>query len=210
MTNPGLDWSHDARLVIGQTLLTATERTLTAPEIALATGRTNVKRTADEMVDAGLLENRPPPPATKRPGRPPTAAYFLPDACAKDLEEELARRHPVGRLQKGQHIVFAEAGATQIAGLFEALEVSSALARASWFALLDGEPQEMAIVFAGSGAVEGAVDLMAELRGAELRARRSALTNAGSIERLAARTRRAASASRHARHGRSTRGASAP
>ncbi len=201
-----LDWSHKACRVIGQVLLSASSRTLTAPEIANATGRANVKRTADDMVHAGLLEHRPPPPAApSRPGRRATVAYHLPHAGADDLRAELEQRHPVGRVQAGQQIVLAEVGPAQVASLFETLDASPILASASWFALLDGEPQELAIVFSGPDATAGALDLMAELRGAQLQARRAALTGAGPVQQLIVRTRQAARSARRARMARATR-----
>lgn len=201
-----LNWSHEACRVIGQVLLSASSRTLTAPEIANATGRANVKRTADEMVDAGLLEHRPPPQAVgRKPGRRATVAYHLPHAGAGDLRAELEHRHPVGQVQAGQQIVLAEVGPAQVASLFETLDASPILASASWFALLDSEPQELAIVFSGPDAAAGALDLMAELRGAQLQARRAALTDAGPVQQLIVRTRHAARAAHRARIARATR-----
>jgi hypothetical protein len=108
-------------------------------------------------------------------------------------------------VQAGQQIVLAEVGPAQIASLFETLDASPMLASASWFALLDGEPQELAVVFNGPDAATGALNLMAELRGARLRARRAALTGTGPVQQLIMRTRQAAQAARRARMARATR-----
>ncbi len=200
------DWSNDVHREIGRVLLLDASQTLTAPEIAGATGRANVKRSADEMVEAGLLERQAPPPrSSKSPGRPVTALYHLPDASAQDLRAEMARLRPVGQMNPGHHIVLAEAGEAQIASLFETLAASEVLMSASWFALFDGEPQELAIVFVGVDALDGALDLMTELRGAELRARRAAITGLGSIEQLATNSAKAQRVSQRARIARATR-----
>jgi hypothetical protein len=200
------DWSNEVHREIGRALLLDSSQSLTAPEIASATGRANVKRSADEMVEAGLLERQPPPSRrSKTPGRPVTALYHLPDASAQDLRTEIARLRPVGQMERGHHIILAEAGEAQVASLFETLDASEALVSASWFALFDGEPQELAIVFAGVDALDGALDLMAELRGAELRARRTSVTGLGSIEQLATSSAKARRASRRARMARATR-----
>jgi hypothetical protein len=204
---PEYDWSRETHAEIGQTLLRYGGGPLTASQLERATGRKNAKRTADEMVAARLLERDAPQPREGRArGRPPSAEYRLVSDAVDALRNELARSNPPGVLNQGQHVVFAEAGGSQIASLFEVLASSEAIARASWFALLDGEPQELAVAFGGDGdALGGALDLMAELRGARLAARRSVVVGLGSSESLVIRSARASRAARRARLGRATR-----
>jgi len=207
-----LSWSNALCRRIGNALFVTEGRTLTAPEISERIGRAAVKAKADEMVKAGLLEHRTPHSATpgqvKAAGRPPTVAFFLPDASVFGLREALAREHPTGRMEQGQHVVFVEAGGVGIANLFEALDASSALAKASWFTRCDGEPQELAIVFAGDDAADAALELMMEFRGSKLRTRRVVLGSPGSSEQLIMQARRAARAARRSRLAHATRQAS--
>ena len=206
------EWDRPAWLAIGRALLTAEGRTLTAPAIATAYygHSSNYKRECEAMADAGLLERRQPGP--REPGargRPASVAYFLPEASAASVAARSAERFPAGLLEPGMQIVFAEAGHEQISSLLEALAAGDALAQASWFALFDSEPQEYAIAFRGDEALEFAADLMAELGGAALRARRSTITEVQPIERLVQRARRSARAARKARVARATREAEA-
>ena len=60
-------------------------------------------------------------------------------------------------------------------------------------------------MFVGVDALDGALDLMTELRGAELRARRAAITGLGSIEQLATNSAKAQRVSQRARIARATR-----
>jgi hypothetical protein len=209
MSADSSDWDRHAWLSIGRALLAAEGRTLTPP--ALATmfygHSSNYKRECEAMAEAGLLERRPAgkrEPGTR--GRPVSVAYFLPDASA---EEVRARDEeppvPTGLVEQGMQVVFAEAGQEQIAPLLEALAAGGALPNASWFALCDGEPQEYAIAFAGAEAAESAADLMAELRGAALRARRATIAEVLPIERLMKRARRTARAAQKSRVSRATR-----
>src|SRR5687767_6824783 len=81
-------WDRQPWLDIGRVLLDAEGRTLTAPGIAAALQAhpSNVKRHADAMVEAGLLEQRDPgkrAPGMRGPA--PTAAFFLPAASAASV-----------------------------------------------------------------------------------------------------------------------------
>lgn len=205
------EWDRRAWLAIGRVLLGADERKLTAPKIATALHAhpSNVKRDAEAMVEAGLLERRPPDERQRgERGRAATAAYFLPDDGAMAVRAREVEPHTPGLMERGIQLVYAEAGQAQIAPLLEALATEGALVQASWFALCDGEPQEFAIAFTGEEAIESAADLMAELRGADLRARRATVTEVLPIERLAQRARRTARAARRGRMARATREAS--
>jgi len=182
------DWSNDAWLEIGLTLLTEESRTLTAPEIARRTGRNNVKRSAMAMVAARLLEERSPAAQGGR-GRRATIAFHLPEHAIEEVRAQRDQRHPRGLMRHGQQIVLAEVGEPAIPDLFGTLAASQALVRASWFALLDGDPQALAIVFDGPDAAHSALDLMTELLTAKLRARRTALSSIGSIEELTRRNK---------------------
>ncbi len=213
MDHPESPWDRPAWLAIGQALLQADGRTLTAPGIAAAIGghSSNVKRDAEAMQEAGLLEHREP--GKREPGargRPATVAYFLPDTGAAAVRGARAEEQPPpGVMEPGTQLVFAEAGQRHIAPLLEALAAGDALIQASWFALCDGEPQEYAIAFCGRDAIETAADLMAELGGASLRARRTTIAEVQPIERLMQRARRTARSARKARIARATREAEA-
>jgi hypothetical protein len=201
------EWDRPAWLAIGRVLLAADKRTLTAPKIAavLRAHSSNVKRDAEAMADEGLLKRRDP--GKRQPGergRGATTAYFLPDDSAEAVRAHEAEPGTAGLIERGVQLVFAEAGHKQITPLLEALAIDGALAQAS-FALCDGEPQEFAIAFAGEQAVESAADLMAELRGADLRARRATVAEVLPIERLMQRARRTARVARRARMARATR-----
>jgi hypothetical protein len=203
------EWDRPAWLAIGRLLLAADERAMTAPAIATAFygHSSNYKRDCEAMAEAGLLERRDP--GKRQPGargRPVTVAYFLPDASAAAVRARATEpAAPTGLIERGMQLVFAEAGQEQIAPLLEALAGGGALAQASWFTLCDGEPQEYAIAFAGDEAVEFAADLMAELRGVDLRARRATITEVLPIEHLTQRARRTARAAQKSRVARATR-----
>jgi hypothetical protein len=202
-------WDRESWLAIGRVLLVADERTLTAPEIAATRGvrsSSRIKAEADAMVEAGLLERRPPPARGEGiPGRGPQCAYFLPLASAHAVGTRTPAQERAGLLRAGMQLVFADAGSEQTVRLLQALASAGSLRRAVWFALCDGEPQQYAIAFAGDEAIEAATDLMAELRGAELRAQRANVTEVQSIDRLAQRAKRSARGARKAKRARATR-----
>ena len=201
------DWSRGTHAEIGRALLVRGGGPLTPSLLAHATGRKNAGRTAEDMVLGGLLvRDEPPKDDGHARGRPPSVAYRLVSDAVDALRDELARSDPPGVLSRGQHVVFAEAGAAQLVPLFEALASSEAIARASWFALLDGQPQELAVAFGGDrNALGGALDLMAELCGASLTARRSVVVGLGSSESLGAQSARVSCSAQGARLSRGTR-----
>jgi hypothetical protein len=192
-------WKRPACLRIGEALLNAPDRTLTPPQITAAGGGENVGRTAGAMFTAGLLEalDAPPPPKGTR-GRRSDTAFRLPDDQVELVEAYLSRSGP-GRFEAGHQAVIADAEAGQLSRLFEALEVSDVLPKAAWHLLWDGQPQQYVIDFVGEDAVDLAIQLVAELSGAGIPARRSSVAQVAPAEGLVFQARRGAAAARKAR-----------
>lgn len=184
---------------IGKVLLDAPGRTMTAQEISKAGGGTNVGRKGAQMAAVGLLEPRdPPPPEAKGPGRRAEKAFHLPEGQVDAVTAAIAAQAaPTGSLAAGQQLVFADVG--NLSALMEALDVSELLAKASWFALCDGQPQEYVVAFVDPDAVPNAQALVAELQGARLAARRASVTQVDDAGALVAEAKTAATASRRAR-----------
>lgn len=209
MEDPVLSWSNLNCLEIGRALLGVRDRELTAPQIEEMSGVSSVKRKADKMVLAGMLEGRQPP--TSRPkqaraaGRPPTASFFLPDTHVPALREALTRICPVGRTMAGQHVVFVQAASGALMDVFDTLDASLAAAKASWSLMFHGDPEELAIVFTGTDAESASVDLMMELAGAELTTRRAVLGTPASGHALLAQARHAVRSARRSRLSHATR-----
>jgi hypothetical protein len=190
-------WTRTSCLRIGEALLDAPARTATAAQISAAGAGSNIARLAARMVAAQLLEECPPPtlPAGA-PGRRADKAFHLPQAQVSIVEAHLRSIGP-GVMCDGHQLVFADA--TKLPDLCAVLEVSPALANASWFALCDGTPQEYAIAFSGNGAVNNSLDLLGELHGAGVHARRVAIAQIGTTDDLALQARRVAASARKAR-----------
>jgi hypothetical protein len=189
------DWSQQPCLRIGKALLGAPGRTLTAGQI----GGSNVGRTAAKLVAAEMLEERPPPHVPLHVGRRSTKAFHLPAAQVDAVKAQIAAEVPVGDVRPGQQLVTADAGGNSLARLLEALDVSEALAEAAWFVLSDGDPQQFIVAFSGDAALRNAQNLVAELQGAGLLARRASVGQVGTANDLAAQARSSAAASRKAR-----------
>jgi hypothetical protein len=180
-----LDWSDHICFTVGKALLHASAGTLTAPAISAAIGKVNAKRKVDEMVAAGLLEKTVPPPAAG-PGRRATTAYRLSDASADELRARIRSEIHPGQLEALQQLVLADARPGQVGDLFAALRDSTALPDAAWYAVLDGEPQMIAIAFAGEDATHRALDLVAELHSRALGVSRTVCSFVGPSHELAA------------------------
>lgn len=190
-----------ARASLCRALLDSDRDVLTAPELAVATGmdRSNAKKLADELVDAGLLERRDPPAQRGRRGRPPTAAFGLAPSAAAKLEASLPRPAPLGTLSPGHQLVFVELGGDADDSVVELLTRSDVVAGAAWSGLCDGRRQELVIAFEGAGAVDASLDLMALFAAAKLKATRVAVAKVESATELlewARRSRRPGRGSR--------------
>ncbi|HEX5309422.1 MAG TPA: hypothetical protein VFW38_10130 [Solirubrobacteraceae bacterium] len=204
-----LSWSNPSCRDIGRALLHARDRELTAPRIEEMSGRSSVKRKAEKMVGAGMLEQRQPPCPSARQvrvaGRPPTVTFFLPETQVPVLQEALIGASRVGQTIAGQHVVFVQTTGDALVDVFATLDSSLAVAKASWSVMCHGHPDELAIVFTGDDAENSSVDLMMELAGAELVTRRAVLGIPASSQALFTRARRAARSARRSRLSHSTR-----
>jgi hypothetical protein len=124
--------------------------------------------------------------------------FRLPDDLAELMQAAIGQEAiPAYSLASTQQLVFADAGS--LSALMEALNGSTVLTAASWYAICDGQPQEYLIVFGGDDAVANAQALVSELQGAGLTARRSTVAQAAGAELLVTHAKAAASASRRAR-----------
>jgi hypothetical protein len=196
------DWTQAPCVRIGRVLLNAPHRILTAAEIQDRGGGPNVARTAKRLVEAGMLmEERPAPlPEAKGPGRQAAKAFHLPDDQVDRVKAVLAAQAPsAGQLVNAQQLVFADIGNGRIPALMEALDAAPALAKAAWFTLCDGQPQEYVIAFSGADAVSSAQALVVELQAGGLTARRASIAQVGDAATLATDVHAGAIASRKAR-----------
>jgi hypothetical protein len=196
-------WNREASLALGRALLASESGTMTAAELALATGKhsSNVKRLADDLVEEGLLQHRDPPDREGSPGRRPTAAFALADEEQAALEASLRNRGEVGRLSQGQQLIVIDAGGedTDLLGLLSEVEM---LARATWAARCDGSREELLVAFDGAGAIDASLDLMAILSAAGLEATRATVSKVESgAELVRGARRRRDLAKRQARRG---------
>jgi hypothetical protein len=193
------NWAKPPCLRIAKVLLEAQDRTLTAPEITERGGGQNVARAASKLLEAKMLIERDPPVrAAKGPGRRVERAFHLPEDQMEAVRAAIAAQAaPAGQLTRAQQLVFADAG--NLSALMEAFDVSELVARAAWFCLCDGQPQEYVIAFSGDDALTTAQAVVAELQAAGLTARRVTVAQVDDADSLAAQAQTAASVSRKAR-----------
>jgi len=206
------NWNREIERAIGRALLYSTDgESLTAAELAAATGRdpSNLKKAADAMVEAGLLTPATPSPGGRNRGRRPRFAYALPAPARASLERSLAQTADPGRLEPGQQLVFAELAAPRIEEVLQVIGESQAASQAAWSAVCDGDRQEYVVAFGGDGSAELAVDLMAALSAAEVRVRRTSVSQIRPMAETIRQVRRAARAAERARLRRRTRQAGA-
>jgi hypothetical protein len=143
----------------------------------------------------------PPPPAGVAPTRPTSlAAGIAPSAPAPT---EVAPS-----ISQGLQLVFAVATDHTLPELFHTLAGAEALAHACWGAIVDGEQQEYAVAFAGDGALDHALDLVAVLAAARIPVRRQAVAAVSTNDQLRDDLRRRSDMARQARIARDTREAS--
>jgi hypothetical protein len=205
-----LGWATapSAWLAIGRALL-ASDRPLIPAELARATHKdqSNLRREADAMVTAGLLEATPPPPDPGRTGRPPSKAYEL----LADREEELRialEQRSTGALRRGQELVYAGATADRLEDLFTVLSESKEAAQAAWTGLCAGDAQEYLLVFDGPDPASPAVGLAALLSAAKIPCRRATVTQLKPTHELLEQAHETAREARRARMSHGTRHAS--
>jgi hypothetical protein len=169
-------WDGEARQDLGRALLRGESEAMTAPELALATGKdqSNMRRLAEELVAEGLLLPRDPPASSGRRGRRPKTAFAFAGGEQEKLEASLQDRGELGRLRPRQQLVFVEA-TSKMNDLLAVLSDREVMARAAWSGLCDGSRQEFLIAFEGTDAIDASLDLMAALSAAEIRATRASV-----------------------------------
>lgn len=167
-------WHRPTPRAVGKVLLAASEP-LSASRIAKLASKdaSNVKRAADDLVDAGLLVRTPPPEGSNGgPGRPTSAVYALAEGHEDELRQALETDAEPGQLAVGLQIVFVETPSFRLAEIDDVLAHAFEVQSAKWAALCDGEPPGYLIAFEGETATESTVDLMSVLSAAEISSRR--------------------------------------
>lgn len=160
-------------MAIGRALLLANE-TLCAADLGLATGthQSNAKKIADRMVVEGLLRPGRRNEDSSRRGRKP-ATFAIAAGERENLEAIVEEGSSPGSLSKGQQLVVASVPGSKVVDLRRATAKAATASQIEWVALIDGEPQECLMAFAGDHAVDLANCLMSALADAEIRCRRA-------------------------------------
>lgn len=181
-------WGGECRIAIGRALAHQHGGPMTAGEIAMATGRdrSNVKRSADELAELGLLERREAPAREKvGPGPKAKSCYAFAPGGQETFEETFGPEPEPGYLAPGDQLIFLEAREPG-PDLLDCLASAAVSARIHWAALCDGTDQELMIALRGPDAVNASLDLMGAFKAAKLRARRVAVAKIDSAAELSA------------------------
>lgn len=189
----GSPWAGKTTKAIGLALLDAeTDDGLTAAQLAgqLGMHQSNLKRAADELVDAGVLRHVAPPSANGQPGRRPQTAFAFATNEKERFEEFIEDEPPEGDPpDAGSHVVSIptqdKAGA-----LWKILAQAGVPAGVALVRQLEGETPELEYSFSGPTAVDDSQDFFEVLRDAELKPRRrvvSRSTTSREMRRIARR-----------------------
>lgn len=189
-------WRSRERLAVGRALLAAEPAAMTARELAEAVGKnqSNVRRTANAMVDADLLVAEQAPLRHTGSGRQPKVVYRLADAERRRLRTILDARNDLGTLAEGLEVVLADASGARLPALLAVMTEPEAAPQLAWSALVDGEPQEYLFAFEGPGARSGATSLVAVLAAADIPSRRASIAGVVAGHRFLAEARQATTA----------------
>jgi hypothetical protein len=182
-------WRDPSQLAIGRALLFA-EGPRCAADLGLAIGvhQSNVKKVADRMVGEGLLCPGGRDKSASRRGRNP-ATYAIAADERENLEAVLEEGASPGTLSRGQQLVVASIPGSKVVDLKRVTAQAGPSSQMEWVALIDGEPQECLMAFAGDHAVDLANDLMSRLAAAEIRCRRATVAQVLLGHRFGARVR---------------------
>jgi hypothetical protein len=189
-------WNSESRIAVGQALMGNDGAPMTAAEIATESGRdpSNIRRTADGLVDLGVLELREPPtPKGGKPGPRTKNNYAFAHGAREAFEATHGLEAEPGTLVAGDQLIFLDAREPG-ADLLGCLANATISARIHWAAVCDGGDQELMIAVRGPNAVNASLDLMGAFKAAKLRARRVSIAKVDSAAALATW------ASRSARH----------
>lgn len=181
-------WTSECRIAIGRALVRSSGDSMTAAEIAAATGRdrSNVKRAADDLADHGVLERRDPPAPVGGKRGPKTRSSYAFAPGAQDAFEMACGLEPdPGSLAPGDQLIFLDAREPG-SDLLDCLTDAAVSARVHWAALCDGADQELMIALRGPDAVNASLDLMGAFKAAKLKARRVAVAKVDSATELSA------------------------
>lgn len=124
------------------------------------------------MVVEGLLRPDRRDKEGSRRGRNP-ATYAIAAGERGNLEAILGEGSSPGALSQGQQLVVASIPDSKLVDLRRVTAEAGPASQVEWVALIDGEPQECLMAFAGDHAVDLANDLMSRLAAAEIRCRRA-------------------------------------
>lgn len=170
-----LGWTaSELRIAIGRAML-ASSKPLSAADLELAVSahQSNIKKEAERMATAGLIQRGIPRPGAPRRRGPKPEAFDMSSAQRKRASRDLARAVPPGLLQQGQEIVTASVGQGQTVDLLEVLNSAEATTRAAWVAMLG---EELLVAYDGPSAAEPALELQAVLEAADISSRRMAVS----------------------------------
>jgi hypothetical protein len=158
------DWGSPARRDIATALLDATPLPLTAGELARKTYRdqSNVRRTADQMANEGLLVRNVPPAATRR-GPKPSVAYSLAEAARDDVESRLEAGELTDRLHTGQQLVIAVLEGRQLLNVLTVIVEEGLVSRTDLIASMEGPHPARIFVLNGPDAAVRAENLKVAL-----------------------------------------------
>jgi hypothetical protein len=131
-----------------------------------------VKKVADQMTEEGLLLRSRRKSGESRPGRAP-ATYEIVGDERGEAEAVLAASGPPGALSRDQQLVVASIPGAKVAELRRVTSRSLPASQIEWVALVDGDPQQCLMAFAGENAVGLANNLIDQLDRAEIDCRRA-------------------------------------
>lgn len=187
-------WDNSTKLAIGRALAeTDDDQGLTASQLAEVIGKhqSNLKKLAEELIGAGVLELAKPPQPNGQPGRRARDAFAFVAGGRERFEALIEDDRPDQDPDVGTHLVIVDA-VEQAGTLSKILSQASAVGGVDKALHLEGDGTELMFMFRGPTAVNDSLDLLAVLKDAELKAQRRSVSksSSGREVRQAARRQR--------------------
>jgi len=191
----GSPWEGKTKKAIGLALLNAeTGEGLTAAQLEALIGKhqSNLKKAADELAAAGVLQRAVPPSVNGQPGRRAQVAFAFAEGERERFEEFIEAEPPERDLPDvGSHVVSISTR-DETGALWKILAQPGVPAGSALVRLLEGEPPELEYSFSGPTAVDDSLDFFEVLKAAELSPRRQVVsksTTSREVRRTARRRR---------------------
>jgi len=187
-------WHGTTTVNIGKALLGDGGAGLTASELEAAIGgphQSNLKKLANQLVEADVLKAVDPPRHNGHPGRPAQVAFTFADGERERFEDLLEDHDHGSGIDVGTSIVFVDAEHKR-SDLLKILSLPGVMSGSGKTYELEGDCPQIMVSFEGPTAVDDSRDFLEILAAAELKARRQFVTkasNSGELRKAARRGR---------------------